>query len=90
MTVDLQFLLPILATAITGAFGFLIKSYLNMLNDRLSRISAMSARRDGQLDSLLHDLRKNNEEMHKLRYEMQAVWRYIDNSSRRATDIKGA
>lgn len=87
MTVDLSTLIPVFATALFGAIGFLIRSYLHGLDRRIEQLQAMTHNRNGQFDTLLRELRQNNQELVKVRYELQAVWRFIDNAPKRATDI---
>ncbi len=86
MAIDLNTIIPILLTALIGVIGFLIRSYLVNIDRRIDTVIAMTNRRDGRLDTLIQKLDKNTEEITKLRYEIKAVWRFIDKVPKRASD----
>lgn len=69
-----------------AAFAFLAKSLVNRLERDLASVAKEVARLDGKLEALSRDIRENTVQSAKLGSEVSAVWRFIDNAPKRASD----
>lgn len=75
----LSTILPIAIAAFIAGIGFLLKSFFSKIEADINKL-------DGRLAQLSSEIRENTIEYAKVRSEITAMWRFIDNSNKRATD----
>ena len=87
MTIPVEQLIPVVSAGVLALISYLVKSYFANLARQIDELKNSLQKRDGRIEQLAHEIRKNTEEQIKLRTEMHAIWRYIDNAPKRATDL---
>ena len=82
-------LAPVIATAVFGIFGYLSHSYFERIKADIAEIKIERAKVDGKLELLREDIRENTRALDAMIAETKALWRFIDNSHKRASDTGG-
>lgn len=85
MTVSLDQIVTLIATAALGAVAFLIKHFFAGIRADVGRVEKDVASLAGRVESLQSDIRANTTEMARASSELRAIWRFID-APKRATD----
>jgi hypothetical protein len=84
----LQTVQPLLAAGL-AAIWYLVRHYFKKIHDDIHEVKISLARHDGRSESLQKEIRENTTAMVALRSEVNAMWHFVDNSKRRATDLSG-
>lgn len=79
-------LAPVVATSAMAVFGYLLNSYFSRIHKEIEELKSAIAKSEGRFEALQIELRNNTIEMVKLRSEVAALWRFIDNTYKRASD----
>lgn len=89
MQIPLDQLIPALATALAGVFAFLVRHYFASFRKDISGVQKDFAKIEGHLTALQHEIRSNTIELAKTTSELRAIWRFVDNAPKRASDKNG-
>lgn len=79
-------LVPVFATAFIGVVTFMIRGYAAGVHKAIADVRLELGRTQGELKALHEDIRENTIAVTRATTELKAVWRYIDNAPRRASD----
>lgn len=82
-------LAPVVATSALAVFGFLLNSYFARIRESNEEVKSAIAKSEGKSEALQMELRANTIELVKLRSEVSALWRFVDNTYKRASDHRG-
>lgn len=69
-----------------GLFTFLVRSFFSRIHGDLKELNGSIDKLGGRLESLQKDVRDNTIESAVTRKEMEAIWRVVDGSYKRASD----
>ena len=85
-----------LITLVVGAITFLARSYFRRIEDDTKEIkqtireeSRAGAKVEGALEALAREVKAHAEATAQLRIEVNALWRFLEGSNKRLTDIRG-
>ncbi len=84
-----SWLLQLVAPAVTGALAFLVKSYIARIEEALKALKGSVDKVDGRIEAVQSQVHRVTVDSAVARKELQAVWRSIDGSFKRASDGNG-
>jgi septal ring factor EnvC (AmiA/AmiB activator) len=84
--IDMSEILTWLAIAVLSSVAYFIRHYFDSLKKDIASVERGIASIHGQITSLQNDIRANTTAMAVTTTEMKAIWRYIDNAPKRASD----
>jgi hypothetical protein len=79
-------LITLFVTCWLALFSYLVKSYFKKFDTTFENLKKDIFKLEGSLESLSRDIRNNTIESAGLRSEVNALWRFLDNSYKRTTD----
>lgn len=77
------------ATTILGALTFLIRHYFASIRKEIADGQKDVAKIAGHIEALASDIRANTIQLSVTSTEVKALWKYVDNVPRRASDTNG-
>ena len=83
---SLDIILPVLVSSFVALFSYLVKSYFKKIHETLDCLRQSLSKLEGNLDILNKEIRQNTVEGAGLRSEVRAIWRFVDNAHKRASD----
>ena len=81
-----DYLLSAVVTCVGALFSYLVKSYFSKIQESMDETKKEIAKLEGKFDMLQGEIRNNIIESTKLRGEVGALWRFVDNSFQRPSD----
>ncbi len=84
-----DWLLQLIAPAVTGCLAFLVKSYISQIKEALTGLKSSVDKVDGRIEAIQNQVHKVTVDSAVARKELQALWRAVDGSFKRASDANG-
>jgi hypothetical protein len=81
-----DYLLSAVVTCVGALFTYLVKSYFDKIQKSIDDLAKEVSKMEGKSDMLQGEIRNNIIESTKLRGEVGALWRFVDNSFKRPSD----
>lgn len=81
-----EYLLSAVVACVGALFSYLVKSYFGKIQQSIEGLQKELSKLEGKFDMIQGEIRNNIVESAKLRSEVGALWRFVDNSFQRSSD----